>query len=310
MPNLSDLIGPTGTIAVAGGAFIGIGVAYDKYVAPKARASFALLLVSGGLNRRVLWIPDGTYALFERIFGTKHFTIKCLFRSAVFTLASIAAGLLLAAFHGKSWWYSLSIFAGRRDTMGFLVFTWIIPVALLIDFLNLYKSRLVLRWMTKQSSPSIMAMAVALALDFSIYYAVFCFSLICLFFAIILSQVPWGVMDAQVGLIRDEFFHAMWVQLRDNYAILIGVLRGTDTNPFNRYFSVLFLASLVPSLWTWTWVAATALAKAVARSHLVFKNLRNQLPFEEKPGQSIGVLAAGIFAIVVLLFDLISWWVG
>ena len=52
--------------------------AKEKLLAPEALADFARYLQSPNLAETVVHLPEGTRALFQRVFGARHFSLRAL----------------------------------------------------------------------------------------------------------------------------------------------------------------------------------------------------------------------------------------
>ena len=81
METLSTIISYPGTIASVAGVFsitVGIFVAAEKFFSSEALALFARYLKSSDFSETVVHLPDGTRALFERVFGARHFSWRCV----------------------------------------------------------------------------------------------------------------------------------------------------------------------------------------------------------------------------------------
>jgi hypothetical protein len=94
----SDIIQLFGTGSVpvlVGGSVLGLFELGERFASQRAKDALSKWLVSFDVQKAKA-LPDGTQELFERIFGERHFSLKCFVRSAAFSLGAMAfTGILL-----------------------------------------------------------------------------------------------------------------------------------------------------------------------------------------------------------------------
>jgi hypothetical protein len=93
-------------------------------------------------------LPNGTQQLFARIFGEHHLSIKCVLRSAAFSLGAMTfIGVLLLLIDPKGVFVSIALLRSQLFT-SFLVLLWL-PWSIIVDYISLFKTRVILRILTK-----------------------------------------------------------------------------------------------------------------------------------------------------------------
>jgi len=89
---LSDILqffGPGSVPFVVGGFVYAILELGEKLASQRAKDALSKWLLTFDVKKAGA-LPDGTQELFERIFGERHFSLKCFVRSAAFSLGAIA----------------------------------------------------------------------------------------------------------------------------------------------------------------------------------------------------------------------------
>jgi hypothetical protein len=126
-------------------------------------------------------LPDGTKEFFERIFGKRHFSLKCFVLSAVFSLGAmgfISIVCLLINPH-PSEVFSLSL-GGMEDPnipefFRFWTLAFWFPWSIVIDYISLFKTRLILELLGRlHRSTSIVAIAILVPGLYYLSIYIFC----------------------------------------------------------------------------------------------------------------------------------------
>src|SRR4051812_10875159 len=88
--SLSDIVQFVGTSSapvVVAGSVLGVFELGERLASQRAKDALSQWLLSFDIQRAKA-LPDGTREFFERIFGERHFSLKCFIRSAVFSLGA------------------------------------------------------------------------------------------------------------------------------------------------------------------------------------------------------------------------------
>ena len=140
--DIIQLFGTGSVPVVVAGSVLGVFELGERFASQRAKDALSKWLLTFDIQKTKA-LPDGTQELFERIFGERHFSLRCFVRSAIFSLGAMAfVGILVLLVHPKDfakmvvvifteqWWPSLSIW-----------FLW----SIFFDYISLFKTRVILR---------------------------------------------------------------------------------------------------------------------------------------------------------------------
>jgi hypothetical protein len=276
---------PLGVGAVCSVAFGFFAVA-DTVSAPQARADFARYLRSTEFAKAVVHLPDDTRALFERMFGPRHFSSRCVKTSIVFSLVAFAFVLALSVLDDpkQTRFWVLEV---RKiyPALAYILLAYAVW-AIVPDYFNLLKTRKILDLITARqiSRPSVLA--VILIADFLLGYAIF-----------ILTCLP-------MGLFTDHLVFFLMGQVNWHHVISnFGFSPLPWSAGFERPYAVFFWPGMVPSIWLWAYMGATLIVRLAVRSAPVLRFSNYFLDIDQHPIRSVGSVAAVLvgFAYIVLL---------
>src|SRR5262245_23167896 len=131
-------------------------------------------------------LPDGTQELFERIFGERHFSLKCFVRSAAFSVGAMAfLSIVLLLINPVSFITSFSAMGERYEhdfrnpddptawaAFSILAGLWLLW-SIVIDYISLFKTRVILGLLVRMHQKYIIAAVAILAMDYLIYRFLF-----------------------------------------------------------------------------------------------------------------------------------------
>jgi hypothetical protein len=158
--DIIQLFGTGSVPAIVAGSVLGVFELGERLASPRAKDALSEWLLSFDV-RKAGALPDGTQELFERIFGERHFSLKCFIRSAVFSLGGIAfMGILVFLIYPKETLammrnillFEQDIQGGKRFHGDWLPLTLWIPWSILIDYVSLFKTRVILRVLMRTSN--------------------------------------------------------------------------------------------------------------------------------------------------------------
>ena len=79
----------TGSVPVlVAGSVLGVFELGEKFASQRAKDALSKWLLTFDVQKAKA-LPDGTQELFERIFGKRHFSLKCFVRSVMFSLGAM-----------------------------------------------------------------------------------------------------------------------------------------------------------------------------------------------------------------------------
>jgi hypothetical protein len=136
----TDIIQLLGAASVVAGSVLAVFELGERLASQPAKDAVSRWLLSIDV-RKARTLPEGTQELFARIFGERHFSLKCLTRSTAFSLGAIVfIGILFFLISPQDvlrdqFWESIpSTFGTRFGTFGDLL-VWI-PWSILIDYVK------------------------------------------------------------------------------------------------------------------------------------------------------------------------------
>jgi len=240
MTALSDFVtvfGPAGTPAVAAAAAFGIFEFLDKIASNDAKAALKHALQTLDVNKAAS-LPQGTIGLFQRIFGPRHFSIKCFVRSVCFSMAAVifllGIAFLLRGDELIAEWHFY-----REEPARYTWSLWVI-ISALLDYVSLYKTRVILQLVGNHKfnwggliGIAVLDLIIGFAIFFTLYNTAFH-----LLFALATDESAteaFRSLLAEFGRFFASFYHYL---------------------SFDSFESALFYASMVPSMWLWLYVLA------------------------------------------------------
>src|SRR5262249_14770584 len=90
----TDIIQLFGTSVAVGSTVLGVFELGERLASQRAKDALSKWLLTFDVQKAKA-LPDGTQELFERIFGERHFSVKCFVRSVAFSLGAMAFIIML-----------------------------------------------------------------------------------------------------------------------------------------------------------------------------------------------------------------------
>jgi hypothetical protein len=292
--DIIQFLGPGGVPVVVAGTVLSVFELGERFASQRAKDALSKWLLSFDVQKAKA-LPEGTQELFERIFGERHFSLKCFGRSAAFSLGAIAfisIVCLLINPHASEVFYPVA-----EDWLRELApfgYVWIFVTFMLlwnivIDYISLFKTRLVLGLLSRIHRRLMIIAIVILAVDFITYKIIF------LVGAALSQMVPvliWGSLTTEVWGTVKQFLE-------------LAIFEFYSAWPFGASF-VLFWSGFAPSIWMWLYVLALFVTRTLLRSEKLVNWLRWGLDVEKTPFRSIGAVAATLAFIVSVAIILVS----
>lgn len=297
--------GKSGVFAGLFASTLGMFEFFEKLSSDNARTDFAKYLRSTDFVKSLIYIPKDMQIVFERIFGTSHFSLRCISRSVAFSAGAIAVGIGLSVLNDPQ---MNSIFEDVRADAAFFTFVEIWFVwSIIADFVNLLKTRVVLRVLVRHKIESSILLAGILIADLLIGILVFYVNIkvaTLVAFTIHPDMFTgprtmeeyddcvdvYGQCSSLLNLYFDTHF--------DTHEILSWVL-----HPLSAFGGLLLWVSMLPSIWLWLYVIASLLARLMAKSAPLLRFLLYFLDIDKHPIRSIGFIAA-ILVVTAYAVDL------
>jgi hypothetical protein len=279
-PDIIQLFGISSVPAIVAGSVLGVFELGERFASQRAKDALSKWLLTFDVQKANA-LPDGTQQLFERLFGERHFSMKCFGRSVAFSLgAMVFIAMLMFLVTASVQLYGISPLV-QLDF-------WL-PWSILIDYVSLFKTRVILRILTRMRRRNALAAVALVVSDYLVYLLLFSIGLALL----ILKMIP-DVFE-QMGLI--EGFRRMFLATMPAFLIL---------PRSNNIYSIFFWAGLAPSIWMWLYLAALVVTRGLLRSEKLVNWLRWALDVEKAPFRSIGAVAAALAFIASVAIILVS----
>jgi hypothetical protein len=164
-----------------------------------------------------------------------------------------------------------------------------VPWSIFIDYLSLFKTRIILGVFTRLRRRSDIAAVPIMGIDFIVYT---------LLFSVGLTLMTAGTMAMGSGsfLIWLDFFRIekMMGMISIHWKIRDDLL------------FIFFWSGFAPSLWLWLYVLALFVTRILLRSERLVNSLRWFLDVEKNPFRSIGAVAAALAFVVSVGIILVS----
>jgi hypothetical protein len=181
-----QLFGTSSVPAIVGGSVLGVFELGERFASQRAKDALSKWLVTFDVQKAKA-LPDGTRELFERIFGERHFSLKCFIRSAAFSLGAITFIAILRLLITPE--DVLSEVSDSNLNLVVYIALWL-TWSIIIDYFSLFKTRLILGLMIRiQLRTSIVATAI-LVMDFIIYLIIFFGGATLVFILLLLYAAP------------------------------------------------------------------------------------------------------------------------
>jgi hypothetical protein len=297
--DILQLVGTGSVPAILGGFVYGVFKLGERHASQRAKDALSKWLLTFDVKKAKA-LPDGTQELFERIFGERHFSLKCFVRSAVFSLGAIAfLGILVFLIYPKETLrmirniliFDEELQGGIRFYGDWLPLTLWLPWSILIDYVSLFKTRVILGLLMRLRRVNLMIAVAIVVVDFLIYKLIF--------------TSGYELIVMIIDKIQGDPF-STWFP-RGFFASIIGLL---TVMPFILHeidlTFILFWAGLAPSIWMWLYVFTLFITRGLLRSEKVVTWLRWALEVQKTPFQQIGAVAATLAFIVSAAFILVS----
>jgi hypothetical protein len=275
---------------IVAGTVYGVFELGEKLASQRAKDALSKWLVSFDVQKAKT-LPDGTREIFAKIFGERHFSLKCVVRSVAFSFGAMGfIGILLLLINPV---WIIGAFASffttaKRET--FLLYSLWLPWSIIIDYISLFKTRVVLRYLPRVR-PSLTP--TVLIGDYMLYRLLFALGSLAI-------PVLYSFISGEPFLLR---YIRGWFE------------QNFGPSPINLFYPayladaisfLLFWAGFVPSIWMWLYVLALFVTRTLLRSEQIVKWLRWGLDVEKAPFRSIGAVAAALAFVVSVAILLVS----
>lgn len=241
--------------------------------------------------------PEVFGEIFDAVFGERHFTWACFFRSSLASSASVViVGLLYFAVYGDSTLLeefdrlggssipenliSAALLGSFLAALYSAAFAFcFICINLIPDYLSLLETRQIIRWMSRAKRPE--AIAAFLALDIVATAAIALGGLL------VLSEVVFALDGGRY--LPDTGWQTFRVLLQRQF-------------PFG-FVSIFFYSAFFTSVWTWLYAVSLSLLELVPRWLIWIDRL---VDIDRKPLEALGLVAAILVSVLFVLAFVVS----
>ena len=247
------------------------------------------------LPKRANW-PEMFAELFDGVFGEKHLSFRCFFRSSIASLFSlVVVGMILEGVtRGKAEVFGLiPVYSGLVGPIVAIVFVVLIVLINTIpDYLSLYETRMMLNWLRRSAS----------------WRRVVFF----LFLDVLLTSAIFAV----IGVVSVSAVGGLWVLLLDYPAsiyisyvlenIYVYVFGTASHGPMwspTGYLAVFFYTTFFTSVWVWLYGLSTVTMRLLGKTRSGLHFFRRHFDLDEYPLRAMGFVVV-IFITVVYLIAL------
>jgi hypothetical protein len=318
--DIIQFIGPSSVPAVVFATVFGLFELGERLASEKAKDALSKWLLTFDIQKSKV-LPDGTKELFDRIFGERHFSLKCFVRSALFSIGAIAfvsiVYLLINPHPSEVFFVPTPIivsdpgehqYTPEEISEIYAGFNWTIfalwlPWSIVIDYISLFKTRLILGLLGRiHRGTTIVAIAIS-AVDYIAYWNIFFVSTA---FVFPFANLFYSISGNPISETWANWKQSIWFATKT-------FLEYIGSNPFTfLHLSlvnlpvILFWSGFAPSLWLWLYVFALFITRLLLRSERIVNWLRWGLDVEKNPFRSIGAVAATLAFIGSVAIILVS----
>jgi hypothetical protein len=300
--DIIQLFGTGSVPVVVAGTVLGVFELGERFASPRAKDALSKWLLSFNIQKAKV-LPDGTKELFEKIFGERHFSLKCFVRSAAFSLGAIAFVSIVRLLINP---HPSEVFEPGRGpaspywtnwmTFGTVFGLWL-PWSIVIDYISLFKTRLILVLLLRMHRGITIVAIAILAMDYIVYIFIFSVG--------IALALDLRVVVVSTNLSITGFFDLWFWYVIFYVKAVISDFPTFLTSIVGLEF-VWFWSGFAPSIWMWLYVLALFVTRLLLRSEKLVNWLRWALDIEKNPFRSIGAVAATLAFLGSVVIILVS----
>ena len=294
LTNFTDFILKPSEPFAAGVALFGIVWGFFKGVesvlTDDTKLEIAVWLVGVKVGQKLEPWPDTFAKVFDRVFGAKHLTWKCFWRSCVASYAGVLLVLLVAHFlgiHDRSGHSELvGLVESKRmleDDIVALLFINVIP-----DYLSLLEGRLLLHRMLLGSGRRVAGLVIV---DLLVTWAIAFLSAKSAFAILTIVATLHNYLGHLQGLTDPDVVRGVWEDIRLTFDWSFNSFQHIEVRLW-------FYPTFFTSVWLWLYAGSGFLLKAARRFDIGFDWFNRKFDIEKKPLQSIGLVAGALVALV------------
>ncbi len=262
-----------------------------------ARDAVSRWLHNLDLTRSLPNWPAAFAALFDYVFGKRHFSRGCFYRSCIASLVSVVlVTLVWVALRPEE--FSAFIQSWTLATLSFGVLV-VMFINFIPDYFSLLESRYVIQWVAAKATT--IRIVVSLVIDFAATLVIF-FVAVAIFIAVmelirpaVRPHIAWDMnqWSAVAGTIRD-FFSISLRQWKD-FVSLHSVMEGMPAAGIALY------STFFTSVWVWLYALSGSGVKLLNYLGVGIGWLRKILDINDKPIRSLGFVSMLLVTVVFMI---------
>jgi hypothetical protein len=307
MADFLSLFGLPVSIAVAFAAIFGGFQLLESVASPTKKADLSNFLRSADWAVLPHKITSAFRDAFETIFDKRHFSAKCLRRSVLFSALAILILFAVGFLKNYEYFRTMPAFVMKRPSYQIVLFSWL-AWSVLFDYVNLYKTRLLIRLIDSSVAVPVLIFFIFVILDLIFSFEIFDMSQNA-FQAMSMAYqacgpgaltsngcTAWEQTELTFRIFLINVKNLNWTAVR-----LISAVLGPTTNEMSTFF----WSGLLPTLWLLLYVVATAVTRYLVKISSLVSATVAWLDVD-KPFQLIGFVAGFIVGLLMVTYDLIA----
>jgi hypothetical protein len=264
----------------------------ESVLTDQTKLEIAVWLLGVKVGQKVEPWPDTFAKMFDRVFGTKHLSWKCFWRSCIASSAIFLVAFTIRDIQHRG---GVPIADRMKITLedSLLTLGGLILVNVVTDYPSLLESRFVL-WLMRSYHEGFLASISLIVIDglFTSYLGLV---------GTLLSLAAFGGSSETIRHQTLFFLAGLSHPLRTAALILPLIAARRDW--------IFFFPIFFTSIWLWLYAGSGFLLKAARRFDLGFDWFNRKFDIEKKPLQSIGLVAGALVAVVYWAAVIVGRWV-
>jgi hypothetical protein len=306
VPEFLGLIGLPVSVAVVFAAIFSLFQLLETVASPVKKADLSGFLRSADWEVLPHKITSAFRDVFEAIFGKNHLSEKCFRRSLLFSLLAISILFVVSFLKNYEYFHTMPAYVVGHPSYYIIFFGWLFW-SVLFDYLNLYKTRFLIRVIDLKVVPAILFFLLV-AVDLLFSFAIFDLSQNAFHALSMVSQYCVGLRIGDAGCTFLD-----WIKLtfdiflinNHNVELLYLRLHSVVLGPTTNEIATFFWSGLLPTLWLLLYVVATAVTRYLVKISDFISFTIAWLDVD-KPFQLIGFVAALLVGLLMVIYNLAS----
>lgn len=292
--------------AIIGGIYTLFAIAEDG-LTPHIKEDVSHWLLRLDPSRQIVIWAESFTNIFDRVFGEKHVSWQCFWRSSTASIISVLVlTLIWAAFHKEDFVkdldtaYSVPLFA-----LGILFA--VAAFNFLPDYLSLLETRYVIRLLCRQRSvPFIIGiLAIDMLVTASIFTMMFIIATL-LFIFLLMSLTDLVPRELPFRVVFHSFFSQEYLVQLSKSAFLFERMR-PPTETTGAPVGVPFYSTFTTSAWIWLYLASSGLIRLALYLARGISWTKTILNIDEKPLKSMGFVSCLLVSVLYWGWVVVRW---